>query len=40
MKMSNTIKHVLRLAAVGAALLFGAEAFAQTVSGQVVDTAG
>lgn len=40
MKMSNTLKHVLRLAAVGAALLFGAEAFAQTVSGQVVDTAG
>ena len=38
--MSKTFKHVLRLAAVGAALLFGAEAFAQTVSGQVVDTAG
>ena len=38
--MSHSIMNVLRLAVVGAALLFGAEAFAQTVSGQVVDTAG
>ena len=40
MKMSNNLKNVLRLAAVGIALLFGTQAYAQNVSGRVVDASG
>ena len=38
--MSNTIHKALRLTAAAVLMLFGAQAFAQSVSGRVVDTGG